>query len=367
MREIKRIFALCIAALLMLLAGCTAAVSDNDSVNGELTEASLEKKTTYRLHIAEPQRVGREVEMSANPAYFLQKSIRTDKEYMLVELCVDKNDKVTSGQLLAILQGTGSVVDAQQKRLEKNAYAANAAEMETYYAGLLSAARALPNDTETEKEIRRLNIEYASAEYELYKLQTSNMINIMEQEIAAMEANAGEVYIYAPTDGTVRTMNTKFKEGDLIPAGTELYVINDADSQCIYGLSGSGAFVYGREVEVELGKGDNKQIYIGKVVSSPEVQPGEYYNTDIYIKLDEEINFRTTDGKAAMSYTVLDNVIAVPSNAISVQDGIASLQILEGENVRTRSIVRGPAAGGTVTVLQGLELGDQVVVSSYNS
>lgn len=367
MREIKRIIAFGIVALMLLFSACTASAPETNEHGNSLLESSHEKKTTYRLHVAEPQEVCRETEMSANPGYFLQKSIRTDKEYILKELCVDRNDNVSSGQVIAVLQGMGSEVDAEQLRLEKNAYAANAAEMEAYYAGLLEAAEALPANTDSEKSMRALRIEYARAEYELYKLQSSNIIAMMEQEIITMESNAGEVNIYSPVDGNVRTANAKYKAGDVIPAGTELYVINDADSQRIYGLSGSGSFVYGREVEVELGKGENTKTYIGKVVSSPEVQPEEFYSTDIFIKIDEKINFRSTDGKAAISYTVLDNVLAVPSNAITVQDGIANVQILEGENVRTRSIVRGPSAGSTVSVLQGLKAGDQVVVSSYNS
>ena len=327
----------------------------------------MEKTTTYRLHIAQPQTVGREMEFTANPAYMLHKSVRTEEEYQLKELRIDRNDKVKSGDIIAVMQGLGSRLDVEQKKLERDAYAAGVIETENYYTSNVAAAKAMTASTESERDMRRLKIEHAEAEYELYKLQAEHTLGMMDDIIAAMEAAADEVYIYAPVDGTIRTIGNKYREGDIVPAGTELCVINAAGSQRIYGTSGNGTFVYGREVEVTLGRSGSEKTYIGRVVSSPEVQPGEFHSSDIYISIGENIESRSTDGKAKVNYTVLDGVITVPSNAVTVQDGVASVRILDGNNVRTRSIVRGPIVGQTVTVLQGLKEGDQVVVSSYNS
>ena len=367
MRVIKRTFVLCLAVGMLLVSGCGGTAYSETERSPDLLQESIEKKTTYRLHTAEPQWIGRDVEFTANPAYFLQKSIRTDAEYQLKELCVDRNQSVKAGDVIAVLQGQGSLMDVEQKRLEMNAYAAGAAEMENYYKGLIAAAEALPAETEADRELRSLRVSYAEMDYELYKLQASYAIETMENAISDMEAAAGEVYLYAPVDGSIRTLTTKYKDGDLVTAGTELCVINEADSERIYGTSSNGTFVYGREVQVTVGRGDKKKTYTGRVVSSPEVQPGDYYSNDIYIRLDETLNVRTTDSKATVSYTVLDNMLAVPSNAVTVQDGHATVQILDGDTFRTRGIVRGPIVGTTVTVLQGLKEGDQVVVSSYNS
>ena len=366
MRVIKRILVLCLAIGMLTSAGCSDTDSTSSLGTPDLLQENLEKETTYRLHIAQPQTVSREMELSANPAYFLQKSVRTDAEYQLIELCVDRSDSVKKGDIIAVLQGLGSRMDIEQKRLERDAYAAGTAEMAAYYETLLKNAEALPANTENEISIRNLRITYAQAELDLYNLQSTQALNAMDEAIAALEAAAGEAYIYAPADGSVRTV-TNYRDGDVIPAGTELCVINEANSQRIYGLSSSGTYVYGREVEVTLGRSDNKKTYTGRVVSSPEVQGSEYYSTDIYISIDEKIATRSTDGRAALSFTVLDNVIAVPSNAITILDGRATVQILDGDSVYTRSVVRGPIVGNVVTVLQGLKEGDQIVVSSYNS
>ncbi len=367
MQAIKRMFLLCLAICVIISAGCSAdapAIASPEAP--DLLTENLEKETTYRLHIAHPQSVTREVEMSANPTYALQKSVRTDAEYQLIELCVDRNNTVKQGEVIAILQGLGSRVDIEQKRLERNVYAASIAETEEYYKTLLTNAENMPSETETESEIRSLSITYAQADLELYRLQSSNTLKAMDDSISALEAAAGEIYIYAPVDGSIRTV-TKYKDGDIIPAGTELCVIYEANSQRIFGLSGSGTYVYGREVEVTLGRSGAKKTYTGRVVSSPEVQDSEFYSTEIYISIDEKVDSRTTDGRAVLTYTVLDGVIALPTNAVTVLDGRATVQILEGDSVHTRSIVRGPTVGSTVTVLQGLKEGDQVVVSSYNS
>lgn len=366
MQATKRVLVFCLAVCMIIAAGCSSTTSTSNDKTPDILAENLEKETTYRLHIAQPQTIGREMELNANPAYFLQKSVRTDAEYILVDLLVDRNDSVKKGDPIAVMQGLGSQMDIEQKRLERNVFAAGAAETEAYYISALAEAEKLPASTKKEIALRELKVEYARKDLELYRLQSAQTLKIFDDTIAAMEAAAGEVRIYAPVDGFIRSVSS-YRSGEIMPAGTSLCIINEANSQRIFGLSGNGTFVYGREVTVTLGRNENKKTYVGRVVSSPEVQGSEYYSTDVYISIDEIIDKRTTDGRAVVSYTALEGVIAIPSNAINVLDGRATVRILEGDSVRTRSIVRGPAVGNTVSVLQGLETGDQIVVSSYNS
>jgi len=58
-------------------------------------------------------------------------------------------------------ENTRALMDAEQKRLEMNAYAAGVAEMESYYESLVAAAKALPAGTAAERELRSLRISYA--------------------------------------------------------------------------------------------------------------------------------------------------------------------------------------------------------------
>ena len=80
MRVTKSIFVLCLAIGMLLTAGCSDTASTSNPGTPDLLKENLEKETTYRLHIAQPQSVSREMELSANPAYLLQKSFSLPKQ-----------------------------------------------------------------------------------------------------------------------------------------------------------------------------------------------------------------------------------------------------------------------------------------------
>ena len=75
MRAIKRFFVLCIAIAILSFSGCSGDQAATERDVSEIINENLEKTTTYRLHIAQPQTVGREMEFTANPAYMLHKSV----------------------------------------------------------------------------------------------------------------------------------------------------------------------------------------------------------------------------------------------------------------------------------------------------
>jgi len=193
MRAIKRMLILCFAFVILVSAGCGNASYSSGFGTPDILQENLEKETTYRLHIAQPQTVSRQMELSATPAYFLQKSVRTDAEYELVDLRVERNGEVKKGDVIAVMQGLGSKMDIEQKRLERDAYAAGIAETEAYYEALLSSAESLPSNTESEILMRNLKIKYAGAELELYRLQSAQSLKAMDDAISALEAAAGEV------------------------------------------------------------------------------------------------------------------------------------------------------------------------------
>ena len=69
----------------------------------------------------------------------------------------------------------------------------------------------------------------------------------------------------------------------------------------------------------------------------------------------------------AVTYTILSDVYAVPKSCIRTRDGVSCVDLLIGDTVCTRNVTRGPGGGGMVAILNGLQEGDQVVVSSYRS
>ena len=106
-------------------------------------------------------------------------------------------------------------------------------------------------------------------------------------------------------------------------------------------------------MSILLSKGSKSQTVSGRVVSSPEVNPGGYPGNVILIELQDPGELLGTGGEAKVSYTLLTEVFTVPSGALKTRDGVSYVELLEGDAVRTRNVVRGPAAGGYVAVLQG--------------
>ena len=84
------------------------------------------------------------------------------------------------------------------------------------------------------------------------------------------------------------------------------------EGQRFYGSSSNGAFVYGREVSILLSKGSKSQTVSGRVVSSPEVNPGGYPGNVILIELQDPGELLGTGGEAKVSYTLLTEVFTGP-------------------------------------------------------
>ena len=369
MRVRKRLCFLASAALLLTaLTGCGG--SGTGAVQGEAQirdTAVPGKTTTYNLHVIEPTDVSRTATMSMSPSCQSVKSVSTGAaEYRLRELRVSRNQVVEAGETVAVLQGLGSAADAELKKLEIEAYASGVQEMLAWYQSAIDAAKALPQTTERQQRSRSLKIEAAELDYAAYRLQADYALAAMQKQLDLLTAAAGVVELISPVSGTVRSV-LRYAEGDVLPAGTEVCRVNGDAGMMLFGVSSSGAFVYGREVTFRCGKGKNARSYTGRVVSSPEVVSQPYYST-VLVELDAAaVDFPDADGSAETGFTVLSGVFAVPKSAITVRDGKSYVDVLVDGTVRTRSIVRGPMAGSMVAVLHGLHAGDQVVVSSYNS
>ena len=356
------------ALLLTALTGCGTSAGTNAGEAQIRDTAAPGKSTTYNLQVIAPTDVSRTASLSMSSSCQQVKTIRTGSaEYRLKELCVGRNQHVEAGETVAILQGMGSAADVELKRLEIEAYESGKQETLAWYQSAIDAAEALPQDTERQRTARSLQIEYAQLEYEKYALQADYTLRAMEDQLASLQAAAGEVELKSPVTGSVRSLLLRYEEGDVLPAGTEICRVYGDDGLVLYGLSSSSAFVYGREVSFRYGKSKNQQTVTGRVVSSPEVVSTPYYNT-VLVELDVPADrFPEGDGSAETTFTLLKDVYAVPKIAITNRDGKSYVDVLIGDAVRTRSVVRGPMAGSTVAILHGLHEGDQVVVSSYNS
>ena len=365
MRVLKRLLPLLFASCLLLACGCgekTASASREAQI---LDSGSLGKSTTYRLKEIGPEPLGHSASLTVSESWQFVKSIRTGAlELRLKEICVSRGQHVSAGDPIAVLEGLGSQADLELMRLEISSAEANQAELLSYYESALQAAESISSSASE----RALRVEYAQLELDKYRLQSDYYLSSLYSQYEALAAAAAQVVLTAPVDGSVRSLNTRLSPGDLVPAGTEICSVYADAGLRFYGSSTSGSFVYGRRVSIRISKGSRSQTVTGRVVSSPEVVSGVFPTNVVLLELDEPAaELLSTEGEAKVSYTLLDGVYTVPSGAVKNRDGVSYVELLEGDTVRSRNVVRGPSAGGNVTILHGLREGDQVVVSSYNS
>jgi HlyD family secretion protein len=361
---------LLLAFALLLAAGCAGQTAEIVDMSTRLADSGIaEKKTTYQVVEVKPQDLIRTMNLSVEASYRLIRPVRTgSSELVLKEILVERNDRVEAGQPVAILQGLGSPADVEQKELEIKAQQANMEERLAWYEEQLEAILDRSAWTRVRKDIRAKQAEICETERDLYILQAQSTLDNLEKSLEQLRAAAGEIVLYAPVTGLVRSVNSRYKAGETIPAGTEMCTIYGEDSLLLVGSSSSGCFVYGREVTVTLGRGDKVRSYPGTVVSSPEVVPLRYRGNSIYIRVDPSIlSGKSVQGGATVDCLILRDALVIPKTAVTSEEGIYYVQVLDGDTPRKRPILRGPSIGTQVAVLQGLQEGDLVVVSSYNS
>ncbi len=354
-----------------LLLGCSCAAETAAPAKEALIRntAGLGKTTTYRLQEIAPAEISHTGTLTVSESWQLIKSVRSGpEEYRLKEICVSRGQQVEAGDPIAILQGLGSAADIELKKLEIDSYQARSSEMLAMYEAQIAAAEALPSGTSSQRSRKELQLEYAQLEYRKYELQSAYTLSTMETQLAALEAAAGEITVTAPVSGSIHSLTSRYAPGDLLPANTELCAVYGSEGLRFYGSSGTGAFVYGREVSISMGKGGRSMTIVGRVVSSPEVVSGIFPGSVILMEVDaSEEELSASEGNATVTYTILSDVYAVPKSCIRTRDGVSCVDLLIGDTVCTRNVTRGPGGGGMVAILNGLQEGDQVVVSSYRS
>ena len=361
---------LLLSLALLLAAGCTGKQVEAVDMSTRLADSGIaEKKTTYQTITVEKQDMYRTLSITGDVTYRLVRPVRTgSSQLILKEILVVRNQQVKTGDPVAVLQGIGSASDIRQRELEIEALRANMEERISQYDEQIEKIRDQAAYTKVRREIREKRAESTDTDRELYFLQTGARLKTMEADLEEMKAAAGEIVLYAPLDGFVRSVSSRYKAGDTIPAGTELCSINGTDSILLMGSSTSGCYVYGRELTVTVGRGDRAKTVTGTVVSSPEVVPYRYRGSNIFVRVDPNaLTGKSTQSAMEVNCLLLRDALVIPKSALTSEEGVYYVTILEGDTPKQRPVLRGPAAGLMVSILQGLKEGDQVVVSSYNT
>lgn len=354
---------------LLLLVGCGAAGAAPEQTDAEPSLSAIrERKTNYDVQVMEYTSFEHTATLTLEPSYRLVQSVKTGGSEMdMVKIVAERNSFVKAGDTIAVLQGRGSLSDVAQKELEINSLKARIEEQTQAYEDMIEAENDKAAYTSRAKQLKALRIESLETDLELYRLSSERQLTYQEDQLAELKAAASEIEIKTPISGKVRSVTSRYKPGDTVPAGTELCTIYGEGSLVLVGTSGSGSFVYGRKVTVSIGKGEKQQTYTGRVVSSPELLPSKNYSSQIFISIDGELSDnKANQCSAEVTRHLMDEAFVLPRGAINSEDGKTYVQILEGDSPKTRCVVRGTVIGQQAVILQGVNEGDSVVLRYYN-
>ncbi|WOT07009.1 efflux RND transporter periplasmic adaptor subunit [Shewanella youngdeokensis] len=262
---------------------------------------------------------------------------------LIQSIKVEEGDRVTKGQLLA-------VIDSKRQKFELDR---SQAEVEII-----------------EQELNRLkkinNQEFFSAD-SMAKLEYNLQAAMAKRDLAALYVQ--ESMIRSPIEGVVATRF--IKSGNMAKEFDELFYIVNQDE--LYGI------VHLPEQQLQhLRLGQDAQISASK--HSQEITHAKVLRISPIVDAQSgtfKVTLSVPNQKATLKagmftrvqlrYDTHKNVITVPYNALINQDNEFALYIIDGSNASRRTVEVGYREGDTVEVLAGIVTGDQIVVRGHQN
>ncbi|QQX82060.1 efflux RND transporter periplasmic adaptor subunit [Shewanella sp. KX20019] len=262
---------------------------------------------------------------------------------LIQSINVEEGDRVTKGQLLAVIDSKRQKFDLDRSQ----------AEVEII-----------------EQELNRLkkisNKEFFSAD-SMAKLEYNLQAAIAKRDLAALYVQ--ESMIRSPIEGVVATRFVK--SGNMAKEFDELFYIVNQDE--LYGI------VHLPEQQLQhLRLGQDAQIFANKHTQdtthatvlriSPivDAQSGTF-------KVTLSVPNQKATLKAGMftrvelRYDTHNDVITVPYNALVNQDNEFALYVIDGTNANRRTVTLGYREADTVEVVAGIESGEQIVIRGHQN
>ncbi|MEZ9821743.1 efflux RND transporter periplasmic adaptor subunit [Shewanella sp. 10N.286.45.A1] len=262
---------------------------------------------------------------------------------LIQSISVEEGDRVTKGQLLAVIDSKRQKFDLDRSQ----------AEVEII-----------------EQELNRLkkisNKEFFSAD-SMAKLEYNLQAAMAKRDLAALYVQ--ESMIRSPIDGVIATRFVK--SGNMAKEFDELFYIVNQDE--LYGI------VHLPEQQLQhLRLGQDAQIFANKHTKdtthatvlriSPivDAQSGTF-------KVTLSVPNQKATLKAGMftrvelRYDTHNDVITVPYNALVNQDNEFALYVIDGSNANRRTVTLGYHEADTVEVVAGIEPGEQIVIRGHQN
>ncbi len=223
---------------------------------------------------------------------------------------------------------------------------------------------------ESEKQYRMAELRYRMAR-EKFLLMQRGTVDFGDQKV--------ETTIRAPVSGTV--LEIKVHEGDpVVPLtsyqpGTELCVIADMHRLVFKGTVDEidvGKIDVGHRAIIEIGAlPDHRVTGIVRRIAPKARKNGNASVFDIEIGIDQTEGKLLRAGYSATAHIIVaekDDVLLIPERLVHFEDdGTAWVEVLDGTEIRKRTVRLGLSDGLNVEVVQGLREGEQVIERSANT
>lgn len=273
----------------------------------------------------------------------LEANVVTRISGLIESINVEEGDRVTKGQLLAI-------IDAKRQKYD---LARSQAEVEII-----------------EQELNRLkkmsNREFISAD-SMAKLEYNLQAAMAKRDLAALQVQ--ESMVRSPIDGVIAKRFVK--QGNMAKEFDELFYVVNQDE--LYGIVHLpeiqlNSLRLGQDAQLFTNKQSDDSVHAKVLRISPivDAQSGTFKVTLSVPNQDARLKAGMFT-RVELRYDTHTNVITVPYNAVVNQDNQFALYVIDGENASRREISLGYREADTVEVTSGIAPGEQIVIRGHQN
>lgn len=216
-----------------------------------------------------------------------------------------------------------------------------------------------------ERAMLDLRIERAQVSYEQYCYQQECRIADIEEQLTKMQEQNSRTELIAPFDGVVSDLAYK-RLGERVYANETLVTLYREDGMLLRISNDNQFFRYGMEVSVKSGGKNNQTIYRGRIVAADNQLPESRRLGHAFIELEPFENGekpRLANLTATGVSQYLENVMLIPRRAAAMDGGKYYVECLVNGVPQKRFINVGLSTTSHSWVLQGLEMGDTVILN----
>ena len=273
----------------------------------------------------------------------LEADVVTRVSGLIERINVEEGDRVSKGQLLAVIDAKRQVYDLDRSEAE---------------------VRIIEQELDRLKKMN--NKEFVSAD-SMAKLEYNLQAAKAKRDLAELQVQ--ESQIRSPIDGVVARRHVK--AGNMAKEFDQLfYIVNQDELHGIVHLPEQQlhSLRLGQDADI-FNSNDSQDAINAKVLRiSPivDAQSGTFKVTLAVPNQDAKLKAGMFT-RVELKYDTHENVITIPYNALINQDDKLALYVIDGTNASRREVKLGYREGDTVEIVSGINPGEQVVIRGHQN